>query len=222
MLMASPSGRSRSYGSRDSRRSELVAAVELLLAEGNSFTELTVARITERAGLSRTAFYFHFSGPRELLVVAVQDIAAGLYTAFESSLDAGTEHLAELEAGLADVGRTCRQRASMVCAIAEVAGYDPVVCSQWRRPMERLAEVARRRLELAHPGTGRALQATALVCMTQSTMLELVATRGEDPDDVAAALAEVWWLALASGRRTSTPDHEARLSAGRAGSERDG
>jgi len=212
--MASTAGRSRTYGRRDSRRSELVAAVELLLAEGNSFTELTVGRIAERAGLSRTAFYFHFSGPRELLVVAAQDIAAGLYAALESRLDAGTEHRAELEAALADVGQICRQRAPMVCAIAEVAAYDPVVCSQWRRPMERLIEVARRRLELAHPGTGRALQATALVCMTQSTMLELVAGRREDPYEVAAALAEVWWLALG--------DHQARLSAGRDGSDRSG
>jgi TetR/AcrR family transcriptional regulator, ethionamide resistance regulator len=218
--MASASGRLRAYGSRDSRRNELVAAVELLLAEGNSFTELTVGRIAERAGLSRTAFYFHFSGPRELLVVAAQDIAAGLYAALGSRLDAGTEHRAELEAALADVGQICRERAPMVCAIAEVAAYDPVVGSQWRQPMERLAEVARRRLELAHPGTGRALQATALVCMTQSTMLELVASRGEDPYEVATALAEVWWLALGSHRRTSTPDDEPRLSAAAAESER--
>ena len=161
-----------------------MAAVELLLGEGNSFTELTVGRIAERAGLSRTAFYFHFSGPRDLLVVAAQDIATRLYAALESRLDVGTEHRAELEAALADVGQICRQRAPMVCAIAEVAADDPVVCSQWRRPMERLIEVARRRLEL-------------------------VAGRKEDPYEVAKALAEVWWLALGGHRARLSADPDA-------------
>ncbi len=55
---------------------KLLPAVESLLAEGLSFTDLSVETIIERAGAPRSTFYYHFRDKGELLIAISADAIA--------------------------------------------------------------------------------------------------------------------------------------------------
>src|SRR3954449_6809724 len=66
-----PSVTRRRPGDRASRRDEvrarLLAVVERLLAEGESFTEISVERMVAEAGMARSTFYVYFTDKGDLL-----------------------------------------------------------------------------------------------------------------------------------------------------------
>src|SRR5258708_17933367 len=60
----SQSSRSRR---RDEARAKLLEVVEQLLEEGEGFTELSVERLVQAAGMSRSTFYVYFEDKGDLL-----------------------------------------------------------------------------------------------------------------------------------------------------------
>src|SRR5271157_5870474 len=52
---------------RDEARARLLQVVEDMLDEGESFTELSVERIVQAAGMSRSTFYVYFEDKGDLL-----------------------------------------------------------------------------------------------------------------------------------------------------------
>jgi AcrR family transcriptional regulator len=74
----------------------LLRAAQELLAEGRVFSRLTVAEIAERAGCSRTSFYFEFAGTRDLLVRLAVEAAPEIERRLEcGSLDTVVDVLVE-------------------------------------------------------------------------------------------------------------------------------
>ncbi|OBH11138.1 hypothetical protein A5695_20235 [Mycobacterium sp. E1747] len=61
----------REYGRRSSRRNatrnELLLAMQALLDSGESFNQISVERLTTKAGMSRTRFYMYFEDLGDLL-----------------------------------------------------------------------------------------------------------------------------------------------------------
>lgn len=75
----------------------VVAAVDLFTDQGYDAT--TVAQIAERAGVTKSTFFRHFSDKRELLV-AGQDTLSRLLAEGISEADAGIDPLGAVAAGL--------------------------------------------------------------------------------------------------------------------------
>jgi AcrR family transcriptional regulator len=69
-MTAEPSENRRSRGDR--QRDAIIAAVRELLEE-TSFADLSVSTITERAGLTRSGFYFYFDSKYAVLAVIFAD-----------------------------------------------------------------------------------------------------------------------------------------------------
>src|SRR3954466_8269286 len=73
----------QSRGAPTAKRAAVQASVldatQALLAEGVSYADLNIERITTRAGISRTAFYFYFRDKRELLLRLTEDVTDELY-----------------------------------------------------------------------------------------------------------------------------------------------
>ncbi len=49
-----------------------------MLQEGTPFRSISMAELSKRAGCSRTAFYFHFSGLDDLLAALIEDAATDI------------------------------------------------------------------------------------------------------------------------------------------------
>jgi AcrR family transcriptional regulator len=105
----------------------LLEATVRLLADGASFTELGVQRITDAAGMSRSAFYTVFPDKTALLLRLTENFqgqVTELVSAWQSDDVAGLAALVSLYERLLAL---FRQHAVVWAAWREVAAYDPAV-----------------------------------------------------------------------------------------------
>ncbi|WP_205698864.1 TetR/AcrR family transcriptional regulator [Conexibacter sp. SYSU D00693] len=189
---------------RDAIRRRLLAALEALLDDGGSFTELPVEALIREAGVARSTFYVYFEDKGDLLLTLAQDVVDDLLVGAADwlSLEAGATQ-DDLEAALRRFAATYVQHRVIVAAIAETAPHDA-----------RLGELLDTRLdqlvrELAgHLAAGqeRGLVRRSLdpepIAVWVSALLERglhqLAGPGTpaEPDRAAAALAPLLWNAL--------------------------
>jgi AcrR family transcriptional regulator len=131
-------------GRRASIEADVLLATERLLGQGIRFTELGVQRIAAEAGVARSTFYVHFRDKTDLLVRLTGPM---LHDAFEIvgtwEIDGGPDGLADT---LLAVIRFYRERAAVLSAINEVAGYDPVVRDVLDAQIAEFAAAGARRL----------------------------------------------------------------------------
>lgn len=87
----------------DARERFVAAALQLFTEQG--YDETTVAEISDRAGLTKSTFFRHFSDKREVLA-AGQETLSRLFAEGISAAPAGASPLSAVDAGLAHAGRT--------------------------------------------------------------------------------------------------------------------
>ena len=107
---------------------QLLPVVEELLAEGETFTSISVERLITGAGISRSTFYVYFEDKGALLLALAEDVVAQLVGAAEQwwqlPPDAGELDVEQVLRGLIDVYR----RHSMVWdSLVDASSYDPKV-----------------------------------------------------------------------------------------------
>jgi len=115
---------------RDERRLELaryfIDAVTPLLAAGESYSDLSVARMIDAVGISRSTFYGYFDDKSALLRAMGEDITIDLAEAGARWFGLGVpEDRGALEQALRPLFDTYRQHQLLLRAITEAASYDP-------------------------------------------------------------------------------------------------
>jgi TetR/AcrR family transcriptional regulator, ethionamide resistance regulator len=203
---------SRRTEAQRSKRSEvearLVEATEGLLAEGATYAELGIERIAKRAGISRTAFYFHFRDKRELLTRLTSDVAAELYeeAARWWSGEDGGDGAAELADALRRVVAIYRRHASLLRTVVEAAAYDPEVALYWRALVARFVDATRARIEREQAtddvdrGLPAQMIAFGLCWMTERAAYEHLVQSGDLEDETLADALLAIWLGAVYGR----------------------
>ena len=182
----------RSANLRGERRAaieaQIATATRELLAEGESFADLSIEQITARAGISRTAFYAYFRDRRELLMRLVGE-------AMEPIIREADELVGGRPSGPSEIPHTIRAAVAFARgspevfrAAVEAAGYDPVIATFWREQLlgrfvdaieERIRKQRRRGAALPiHPRAA----AVALVMMVVETLYHHV-SGGEELTD---------------------------------------
>ncbi|MCW2667580.1 MAG: Transcriptional regulator, TetR family [Frankiales bacterium] len=143
-----PSSTSRTQR-RGQLRDRLLAAVEQLLAAGESYTELSVERIAAEAGVSRSTFYVYFDDKGELLRAWFQDIFGQLEDAARAwhtlPADAGQP---QLRAALSRLVQLYRPHTTLMAAVVDASGYDPSVRLLVAGMMERNTATLRQHIHL--------------------------------------------------------------------------
>jgi AcrR family transcriptional regulator len=132
---------------RDTLRKELLAAIEELVSEGESFTEISVERLVSKASISRSTFYVYFEDKGELLRAWFQDIRSQIDKAAEGwwALD-GDATRDDLRAALSAVITAYRPHIPLMAAAADAAAYDPAVRDEFEELMKRNAAGLRRHI----------------------------------------------------------------------------
>jgi AcrR family transcriptional regulator len=129
-----PSITRTSQSSRARRREEirdrLRAAVEELMAGGESYTELSVERIVKEAGLSRATFYVYFEDKGDLLRSLAEDFVERILHAaanwWELPADATKQ---DLRTALSTIFDAYIPHKVVMAAVVEVAAYDAALRS---------------------------------------------------------------------------------------------
>ncbi|MCV7424111.1 TetR/AcrR family transcriptional regulator [Mycobacterium yunnanensis] len=203
-----PSVTRRPQANRQERRGQierqLLDATERLMADGASFTELSVDRLATEAGISRASFYVYFEDKGHLLRRLAGQVFDDLATAAERWWSvSGRRDPADVLAAMTALVSTYRHHQPLLVALNEMAGYDAAVGTTYR---EILATIATRltaviaegqrdgsiRQELSAP-----MAATSLTWMVERTCQQNLPEAPESGDgELAATLTQIVWGAL--------------------------
>jgi TetR/AcrR family transcriptional regulator, ethionamide resistance regulator len=179
-----------------SRRRILDAARELL--EDRPWSQVGIEDVTQRAELTRTAFYRHFDDRQTLLLALVDDVGVGLDLIADPWERGEGEPIPALRAALRELVRVFHEHGRLLRAISDAATQDPDVAAMYAdlgarlsaSAAERIAtEVAEGRSRVADPQE----VGSALVWMNERYLLDHFgqAPLG-DPERAAEALTEIW------------------------------
>jgi AcrR family transcriptional regulator len=113
---------------RDDARARLLAVVERLLADGVSYTEISIERMVAEAGMARSTFYVYFADKGDLLRAWFADITdelrVGAATWWQLQPPVRYD---DTRAALAAIVATYRPHTPLMAALYDTAGYDPSV-----------------------------------------------------------------------------------------------
>lgn len=113
---------------REEIRARVLTALESILDDGTSYTELSVERLIRETGVARTTFYAYFEDKGDLLLGLAGDVVDELLAAarpwLELQAGATEDELAEALRGFVECYVTHRV---VLAALAETAAHDPRV-----------------------------------------------------------------------------------------------
>ena len=176
----------------------VLAATEELLSEGASYADLNIERIANRAGISRTAFYFYFRDKRDLLTQLTADVAELLYQQAEIWFSGEGDPDAEIREALTNIAALYDEHGVLLRAIVEVATYDEQVALAWHGLLGRFVDATRRRIEAEQAARRAVAQhahatAFALCWMTEHTMYQhSIEGQPFSTADMVDALVGIW------------------------------
>lgn len=198
----------RPQRNRADRRTEmerdLLDATERLMADGTTFTELSVDRLASEAGISRATFYVYFEDKADVLrrlaarVLGELSSAAQHWWSVADQLDAADMH----NAGAAIVA-SYREHQVLIGAAVEMAAYSPEIGAWYRELIGEIVadfEGVIRRGQAA--GTIRAslpthATATSLVWMVERTCVQVLPhSPVEDDAELARSFSQIIWSTL--------------------------
>jgi TetR/AcrR family transcriptional regulator, ethionamide resistance regulator len=141
----------QSRGAPTAKRAAVQAAVleatDDLLREGVSYADLNIERITTRAGISRTAFYFYFRDKRELLLRLTENVTDELYRQADIWYSGGAEPAAEVAAALSNISALYTENGAVLRAIVQAAATDDEVAVFWHAVVDRFVDATARRID---------------------------------------------------------------------------
>ncbi|HMJ32324.1 MAG TPA: TetR/AcrR family transcriptional regulator [Baekduia sp.] len=167
-------------------QAKVLTATEKLLAEGSSYADLNVERITTAAGISRTAFYFYFRDKRDLLMRLAGDVTELLYAQADIWFSGeGDDPEDEIREALTRIAALYKEHGTLIRAIVEVSTYEEDIATFWRGLLNRFVEATARRIEREGqplPSTAHAT-AFALTWMVERTFYQQLVQEQPLPDD---------------------------------------
>jgi AcrR family transcriptional regulator len=204
----------KAQNSRAARRGEiarrLLVAVEKLLADGESFTEVSVERLVGEAGVSRSTFYVYFEDKGDLLQALTEDVMTEVIDAargwWELPPDADR---ADVEAAMTGIVAAYRGHVTLMAAVVEASSYDARVRERFGELIQlALGEVASHIAEGQTRGfVRRDVDAEPvagwLTWMAERGLYQLVRLADDEAgvERLTAALSAIVWNTLYRGAR---------------------
>ncbi|CDO05913.1 TetR/AcrR family transcriptional regulator [Mycolicibacterium cosmeticum] len=203
-----PSVTRKPQAKRQERRQQierdLLDATDRLMADGASFTELSVDRLATEAGISRASFYIYFEDKGHLLRRLATQVfgelaeAAGRWWQVADRRDPSDVH-----AAMSGIIASYRRHQPVLVALNEMAGYDAAVRDTYGELLAGITDqVARVITEGQADGSIRralpvAATASSLTWMVERSCHQNLPSQPPTYDAaLATALTEIVWGAL--------------------------
>ncbi|SEG57318.1 transcriptional regulator, TetR family [Actinacidiphila yanglinensis] len=182
-------------------RAQLMSALERLLDAGEPYSEISVQRILEEAGVSRATFYVHFPGKADVLVRLSDDLREEVLALARQWQPAGEGSGVDRFAGFfVEVIKIHRAHQGVLIAVREAAAYEPAVSDFYTADLEGFDETVLRTLlsEQAAGATPADLDAVAASRIivwggAQAIAHHIRVDDGTGDAALARELARIWW-----------------------------
>ena len=189
---------------REQMERRLLDATERLMRDGASFTELSVDRLSNEAGISRASFYIYFEDKGHLLRRLAGQVFADLADSADRWWSVAWRHNPDdVRAATAGTVATYRRHQPVLVALNEMAAYDPLVGATYRNLLTAITGRLTRVIEDGQAdGSIRAklpatTTASALTWMVERACQQNLPRKPPDYDsELAATLAEIVWGTL--------------------------
>ena len=162
------------------------------------FRDMTVAKIMDLAGLSRSAFYPHFSDLHAVMSVLLEMIGQEILTAAQPWVVGTGDPTKLVQEGLNGMVGVCYRRGPFLRAITDAASMDKRFEEDWVRFLENFDEAACARIEADQaqgliPKFDALPVATALNRLDAYTVINAFGQHPRSqPEPVQDALARIW------------------------------
>ncbi len=202
-----PSVTRKPQANREERRErierQLLDATDRLMADGTSFTELSVDRLATEAGISRASFYIYFEDKGHLLRRLASQVFGDLTEAAERWWSvAGRRDPADVHAAMSGIIASYRRHQPVLIALNEMSAYDPLVGHTYRDLLAGISDQLTRVIEDGQAdGSIRQLPAAAtastLTWMVERTCHQNLPSHPASYDaELADTLTQIIWGAL--------------------------
>ncbi|MEW2512947.1 TetR family transcriptional regulator [Streptomyces sp. NPDC046870] len=181
-------------------RAQVMSALERLLDSGEAFSEISVQRILEEAGVSRATFYAHFQGKSDVLVRLTDELRESLLALarqWDPGAGGGADRFARF---FEEVITIHRAHQGVLTAVREAAAYDSAIGDFYTADLEGFDEAVLRTLlsEQAAGSTPADLDAVAASRIivwggAQAIAHHIRVDDGSGDTAFARELARIWW-----------------------------
>lgn len=183
-------------------------AVGPLLTSGESYSDISVARLIAAVDVSRSTFYSYFVDKGDLLRAMGEDVTLDLAEAGAHWFDLeGPTDRDQLREALRHLFDTYRRHQMLLRAITETAAYDAGIRALHLALVDRAATGLREHIEREQGAgvTAPELDATRtaqwMVWMLERGLYQLVAPADDDEaDNLLDSVTDVLWRILYEGR----------------------
>jgi TetR/AcrR family transcriptional regulator, ethionamide resistance regulator len=202
----------------------LTATERLMQDEGLAFTELSVDRLANEAGISRATFYVYFEDKGQLLRLLarkVMDEISGAARRWWQIADRRDPN--DLRAAIRSIVHTYRKHSVLMAAVVETASYDAAVAAEFDELIGEIRDSTREVIESGQEaGAVRSLPTTqvasALTWMVERVCHQMVRSASADDDElVIEALTQIIWNTLYLEPASAVAHHETDESAQKKG-----
>ncbi|MGV0814378.1 TetR/AcrR family transcriptional regulator [Mycolicibacterium boenickei] len=203
-----PSVTRKPQAKREERREQierqLLDATDRLMADGTSFTELSVDKLATEAGISRASFYIYFEDKGHLLRRLATQVFGDLTQAAKRWWGvAGRRDPADVHAAMSGIIASYRRHQPVLIALNEMSAYDPLVGQTYRELLTGISDQLTRVIEAGQsdgsirPQLPAAATASTLTWMVERTCHQNLPSHPASYDDeLANTLTQIVWGAL--------------------------
>lgn len=188
----------RSPGRGDERRAALLQALDEILRDGTGLEEINIAVLSERAGVTRSAFYFYFENKGVAAAALMDEVYADAATATALLASRDGTPAERIEGTIRGLFGTLDRHLHLYRAMLDARGRNPGVREMWERDrrsfVPAVADVIRAERAAGRAAAGADADALATVLLDLNDRAMERRARGDGPptDQHVAALVSIW------------------------------
>ncbi|WP_197515409.1 TetR/AcrR family transcriptional regulator [Mycobacterium sp. E1747] len=180
-----------------------MSSLQVLIGEEPRFADLTLARLVDAAGVSRTSFYKYFDSKIDVLSIWLDELIDLVVQAARAWPADGPPTRALLAQGLQDVVAVCRPRMKLISAVYETGAHDAELRAQLTSALSNAQHAVEKHIALGqgggwvNPAIDEAELARWLVYLTENGIRRIIGPGPESRiSESVAAWTDIVWNTL--------------------------
>ncbi|MGN6721963.1 MAG: TetR/AcrR family transcriptional regulator [Marmoricola sp.] len=192
----------RSPNRGDERRAALLAALDALLKDGATLDDINIAQLSERAGVTRSAFYFYFENKSMAVMSLLETMYDEVAVATDQLLDTSIDPEKRIHAVISSLFDSVDHQRYAYRALLEARASSAAIREDWARGLTGFAEevaamiTAERAAGTAIPGVDADALAAVLLDLNDRAVERYALGGGPDREQHIDALTSIWVRAI--------------------------